>query len=168
MQTFLTRDTFKESAKDLDYKRLGKQRVEAYQILNANRRVEEHYDVFGPYSVPKVGWKNHPAVLMWRNYDNFLAMYGIYMCKEWVSRGYKDTLEEKFFEVLGKTAYRVPYWWAEEKHKQKLINSHRNALVLKDSEYYSPLFPDSKPVNNYYWPELSSPPTQLKLFHAGV
>ena len=34
MQTFLPYPSFDASAKVLDYRRLGKQRVEAYQILN--------------------------------------------------------------------------------------------------------------------------------------
>ena len=35
MQTFLPYDNFEESASVLDWKRLGKQRVEAMQIVNA-------------------------------------------------------------------------------------------------------------------------------------
>ena len=35
MQTFLPYDSFEESASVLDWKRLGKQRVEAMQIVNA-------------------------------------------------------------------------------------------------------------------------------------
>ena len=35
MQTFLPYPDFKKSASCLDYKRLGKQRVEGLQILNA-------------------------------------------------------------------------------------------------------------------------------------
>ena len=34
MQTFLPHSSFKDTFKVLDYKRLGKQRVEAHQILN--------------------------------------------------------------------------------------------------------------------------------------
>ena len=35
MQTFLPYESFEESAKVLDYRRLGKQRVEGMQIINA-------------------------------------------------------------------------------------------------------------------------------------
>jgi hypothetical protein len=48
MQTFLPVANFKESAKILDYRRLGKQRVEARQILNALQGKSK-------------GWANHPA-----------------------------------------------------------------------------------------------------------
>ena len=37
MQTFITREDYTDTASDLDVKRLGKQRVEAYQILKALR-----------------------------------------------------------------------------------------------------------------------------------
>ena len=58
MQTFLPYTDFIKSAKCLDYKRLGKQRVEAKQILNI---------LLG--ETTKAGWTNHPAVLMWSGYE---------------------------------------------------------------------------------------------------
>ena len=48
MQTFLPFKSFQKTAKCLDYRRLGKQRVETMQILKALS--QENY-----------GWKNHPA-----------------------------------------------------------------------------------------------------------
>ena len=53
MQTFLPYDDFVLSLDCLDYRRLGKQRVEAMQLLNAMKR-------------EKGGWINHPATKMWR------------------------------------------------------------------------------------------------------
>lgn len=53
MQTFLPVANFCESAKYLDKARLGKQRVEAMQILST-------------LSGASRGWINHPAVRMWR------------------------------------------------------------------------------------------------------
>src|SRR3954467_10297198 len=52
MQTFLPVADFADSARLLDSPRLGKQRVEALQILRA-------------IELPDYGWVNHPAVLMW-------------------------------------------------------------------------------------------------------
>ena len=54
MQTFLPRESFIESNQSLDYRRLGKQRVEAKQILNVllNRTETK-------------GWRNHPITKMW-------------------------------------------------------------------------------------------------------
>ena len=78
----------------LDYRRLGKQRVEAYQILNV---------LSGKGKKNKngtVAWSNHPAVKMWKGYEKALALYGYTMCLEWKYRGYKDSLLQKFSEYL--------------------------------------------------------------------
>ena len=64
MQTFLPYKGFRQSAQALDYKRLGKQRVEALQIHNI---------VSGKRTTG--GWVNHPAVKMWQGYANALAVY---------------------------------------------------------------------------------------------
>ena len=61
MQTFLPYADFVKTAKCLDYRRLGKQRVEAFQILNILEG-----------KTTKAGWKHHPAVLMWEGYENAL------------------------------------------------------------------------------------------------
>ena len=60
MQTFLPYDDFVLSLDCLDYRRLGKQRVEAMQLLNAMKR-------------EKGGWINHPATKMWRGYEKALT-----------------------------------------------------------------------------------------------
>ena len=51
VQTFLPYPDFERSARTLDPKRLGKQRVETIQVVRALTR-------------PGYGWANHPAVLM--------------------------------------------------------------------------------------------------------
>jgi len=69
MQTFLPYKSFTKSAQVLDYKRLGKQRVEAMQIFNALTGV--------PTKSGKAytGWLNHPAVVMWKDYEEALLLY---------------------------------------------------------------------------------------------
>ena len=57
MQTFLPYNDFKKTAACLDNRRLGKQRVEAYQIL----RIISGKRTSG-------GWLRHPAVLMWKGF----------------------------------------------------------------------------------------------------
>ena len=64
MQTFLPHSNFRKTARYLDYRRLGKQRVEAYQILNVLTGKSKGN-----------GWKNHPAVKMWKGYENALKLY---------------------------------------------------------------------------------------------
>src|SRR5512141_1971536 len=78
VQTFLPYADFAESAKALDPKRLGKQRVETIQIVRALTR--ETY-----------GWRNHPAVLMWRGYEEALGRYGLTMVDAWTGLGFADT-----------------------------------------------------------------------------
>ena len=69
MQTFLPYKSFKESLKSLDWRRLGKQRVEGMQIINA---IEGKKRKDGK---PYKGWLNHPATVMWRPYLNALKHY---------------------------------------------------------------------------------------------
>ena len=76
MQTFLPYPDFEKSAKVLDYRRLGKQRCEAMQLLN----------ILNGFSI-KEGWKNHPATKMWRGHRGALKKYCQTMINEWISRG---------------------------------------------------------------------------------
>ena len=86
MQTFLPWPDFATSAKALDMRRLGKQRVETLQILKA--LTDENY-----------GWQHHPATKMWRGYEVGLVNYGVAICAEWITRGYKDTCLEKIEDM---------------------------------------------------------------------
>ena len=78
MQTFVPFASFEASARALDAKRLGKQRVEVIQIVRA-------------LTVPGYAWKSHPAVLMWKCYEEALGRYGLVMCDVWLELGFGDT-----------------------------------------------------------------------------
>ena len=138
MQTFLPYPNYRESAEALDYKRLGKQRVEAKQILNALGGLSK-------------GWTNHPATKMWQGYEFSLAKYGLAVCKAWVDRGYKDTLTEFFTDYASKAQGNrsYPHWLGDT----NLHISHQSNLIRKDREFYVPIFgnvPDDLP---YVWRE---------------
>ena len=149
MQTFLPFPDFAASVAALDGKRLGKQRVEALQIVRALTR--ETY-----------GWKRHPAVRMWVGYAEGAAAYGIASCREWVARGAADTvaatigvdLAEAGLPPVPRTqeelarAGALPEWIGDE----RVHESHRAALVRKDPAYYGALFPDVDPELPYFWP----------------
>jgi hypothetical protein len=77
MQTFLPYPDFLKSAQCLDRARLGKQRIETKQLVMA-------------LTLPKYGWKSHPAARMWEGYTLALCVYGAVMSREWIKRGYKD------------------------------------------------------------------------------
>lgn len=79
MQTFLPYPDFYKSAQVLDYRRLGKQRLECKQIFNALEGQPSR-------------WRNHPAVKMWEGCEHQLCAYAIIICDEWIGRGYKDSL----------------------------------------------------------------------------
>jgi len=147
MQTFLPLPSYADSASVLDNKRLGKQRLECKQILLAlGVPVGEH--------VPgKRGWKNHPAVVMWRGHEVQLAIYAQYICTEWRIRGFKDTLRAQFVAVEDALRFKdysddVPEWLEDENFHA----SHRSNLLRKDPVYYGQ-FEWVEPVDlPYVWP----------------
>ena len=136
MQTFLPTSNFAESAKYLDYRRLGKQRVEVLQLLNSFHK--PNYK----------GWKNHPAREMWRGYENALVMYGQAICNEWLSRGYKDTCFRKITaHYNGNLNSELPSWVGRE----DIHLSHKSNLIRKYPEYYKPFWPDVPDNLEYIW-----------------
>jgi hypothetical protein len=139
MNTFLPYSDFEKSAKCLDYRRLGKQRVEAYQL-----------DI-GLDNPDTFGWRNHPAFKMWIGYKYALVEYGITICYEWIERGYKDSLLPKFFDMLPDhtvTRYKDPPWLGNPEYH----SSHRKALLYKDYDWYSKFGWSESPELNYVWP----------------
>jgi hypothetical protein len=135
MQTFLPEYSYFETANVLDYRRLGKQRVETKQILMT---------LLGESK----GWRNHPAVKMWAGHEQDLARYGAIICTNWRERGYRDSLlpyfEEKI-KVLPKS--KRPDWITEE-----LVLSHRSNLIRKFPEHYQKFWPTVPNDLPYIWP----------------
>lgn len=144
MQTFLPYSDFYKTAEVLDYKRLGKQRVEGFQIINTLGKRST--------GITTGAWVNHPAVLMWTNHEISLINYCIAITEEWVKRGYNDTMLERFKtykDVYLQMGYneRDPLWLGDS----KLHDSHKSNLVRKDADYYYPIFEISSDIP-YYWP----------------
>lgn len=145
MQTFVPYGAdFKSNAQCLDRQRLGKQRVETWQILNAMRNT--------------TGWANHPAVRMWRGNEPALAWYGHAMCREWIYRGYKDTMLPRFLDLIDQFSKDQhpnlnsrPGWLAD----RNVIISHRSNLIRKMPEHYGPFWPDVPNDLPYVWPDAS-------------
>ena len=133
MQTFLPYSDFRASAACLDYRRLGKQRIEAMQI----------YQIITGQATSNA-WKNHPAVLMWEGYENCLASYYNTCVLEWVyERKYKHTMG-----LLPCEGLDVPPWLGDK----QFHSTHRAALLAKNFEWYSQFKWTEEPVINYYWP----------------
>lgn len=135
MQTFLPDRSFKKSAKILDYKRLGKQRVEAFQILNTIENKKQN---------PKIGWANHPAVLMWEGFELALSEYFNTMVLEWIDRGYNNNMGLIF--IVDPIVY--PSWLGNKKFHA----SHRSNLLRKDKQFYSQYNWTESDKLEYVWP----------------
>ena len=160
MQTFLPYADFERSARALDLKRLGKQRVEVIQIVRA-------------LTVPGYAWKSHPAVLMWQGYEEALGRYGLVMCDVWVEHGFGDTCAASITEDLRtfgispirtedelRAAGGMPPWDVDG---DPVLESHRSALVRKDPELYGPMFPEADPAVAYVWPVRSASVVEAEL-----
>ncbi|WP_067509052.1 MSMEG_6728 family protein [Actinoplanes sp. TFC3] len=154
MQTFLPYPDFIKSAKVLDQKRLGKQRVETVQVLRGLVQ-------------PGYGWRHHPAVKMWIGYEEALVRYGLDFAGIWTAAGHADTTAETLLTDVAKTrgltvirtqedlaaSDDLPPWLGDE----ALHLSHRSALLRKDPAFYGPVFgtiPDDLP---YVWPPSDRP-----------
>jgi hypothetical protein len=148
MQTFTPYSDFAASARVLDSKRLGKQRVEVIQIVRA-------------LTVPGYAWSSHPAVLMWKGFEEALGRYGLTICEAWLERGFADTCAATIVDDLAaagtpsirnyadlRGAEALPGWLFDE----AVLRSHRSALLRKDPEHYGPLFPDVPADLPYEWP----------------
>jgi hypothetical protein len=130
MQTFLPYADFQKSAECLDNKRLGKQRVEAMQILNVLHGKSK-------------GWQHHPAVKMWQGYEDSLSYYLRCMIQEWLKRGYKNTIP-----IPQRVEVVLPAFVGSIKFHR----SHQSNLLRKDKAHYSQFkwkVPDDLP---YVWP----------------
>jgi hypothetical protein len=131
MQTFLPYSDFIDSAKVLDVKRLGKQRVESWQLLIGQ-------------------WHNHPASKMWRGYELALAYYGLIICHEWIRRGYRDSMKSRFLFWISEHSNEnlvLPPWIFGPIHA-----NHRGRLLAKNFEYYNKFQWREQPVEENFWP----------------
>lgn len=128
VNTFVPFPDIHACAKALDYRRLGKQRVEAYQLWRAlmgKGRLRPD----GTEGPATKGWINHPATLMWKGHTCFLAMYCNAMIDEWVSRGYRN-----FMSKLPHCRNPLPPWWWGWIPIHK---SHQASLNRKKPDYYT-------------------------------
>jgi hypothetical protein len=134
MQTFLPYPDLELSAQSLDWRRLGKQRVECLQILNVLEGTSK-----------RMGWRNHPAVKMWAGHTEALRAYMNESILEWVTRGYNNTMEIRPTDPDA----RLPEWFG----KEDFHASHRSNLIRKDPTWYGQFGWKEGPDLPYVWPE---------------
>ena len=121
------------SAEVLDNKRCGKQRVEAKQI----------YDILTGQT-KTMAWIHHPALLMWKGYEDALALYYNCIREEWIRRGFKNTMPE--IEVY--PTINFPCWLGNERFHA----SHRGNLLKKDQFFYGKYGWQESSALPYFWP----------------
>lgn len=139
-------EDYSKSASVLDNKRLGKQRVETYQILlqlcGLNKFLE-----------PREGKWNHPAMAMWSGHEIALVDYQEAVCQEWTNRGFKDTClmkSQRALEVCQNDDWTVekPSWIGDiDVHL-----SHQSNLLRKDKKFYEKFFNVEDDLE-YIWPK---------------
>lgn len=148
VQTFLPFSDFEQSARALDPKRLGKQRVEVIQIVRA-------------LTWPKYGWAHHPAVLMWKGHEEALGRYGLTCCEVWSETGNGDTcaatiasdlrplgIEKIRTQAELAEAGALPAWLGDN----DMHLGHQSSLLRKDPDWYGSRFPGVPDDLPYRWP----------------
>lgn len=147
MQTFLPVADFEESARVLDPRRLGKQRVECLQLVAALITGEPQH------------LANHTAARMWKGFELSLCLYGAAVCQEWINRGFKDAVREKIHYLYhglrraaglgeGLVAHPLPPWWNDP----RLHSNHRARLLAKEPGWYYQFGWKEAPCDVNYWP----------------
>ena len=120
MQTFLAYGEYRRSARVLDKQRLNKQITETQQILTC--------------LIEGGSWENHPAVRMWRGYEQSLCEYGEACQGAFVAMGGSSTHKswEKIQGLMRERRWTsniapVPPWNGRE----DIHSSHRGRLLHK-------------------------------------
>jgi hypothetical protein len=152
MQTFLPSADYEYAAQTLDNKRLNKQILEGYQIMKVLSGASE-----------SGAWRNHPAVLMWKNSETHLMDYIDNMVYEANWRGIKtvnnvanlNALKRSFSSRWGSLK---PVWQKPE-HIDRVVTTHKVNLYRKDPEFYAEFYTAKSSEFNkpccdkclYYW-----------------
>lgn len=146
MQTFLPYPDFWQSLRALDKVRLGCQRKEAAQILSVLDRTAKRET--------RIAWANHPAVLMWRNYEDALKVYYNATLAEFAHRG-GHNIKLQPIPIANPDAVIYPHWLGYESlhasHRYMLVQKHLASPVEID---YPAIFAGTyhPEISDYIWP----------------
>lgn len=132
MQTFLPYPDFVKCAQVLDNKRLNKQHLECFQIINV-------------LEGKSTAWQNHPAVRMWDHCIPALKFYANCIKEECLVRKFKS---EKIPYYTIKEKIHYPKWLGDD-----LVHiSHQSNLMRKLPTHYSKFNFKDYGISGYYWP----------------
>lgn len=136
---------FERIANALDYRRLGKQRVEAKQILTVLARIREQPSAT---TSKRIAWQHHPAVQQWEPYEAVLTLYYNCMIKAWVARGYNNSM---VLRDVDRSKLCVPPFIINP----HVVHRHRAMLRYKNRTFYkhmtSPVVIDNHDDTGYFW-----------------
>jgi hypothetical protein len=137
MQTFWIDDDPRNTAKVLDWRRLGKQRVEVLQILRA-------------LAGETMGWRHHSLTRAWAGHVNALVVYGEAICLEWRQRCRKpcdrevcagDCSRDSCLSKIRAYANGGPVVWPGWVDDPLIRLAYRAKLLRKKPEHYGRLWP---------------------------
>src|SRR5574344_277040 len=130
MQTFMIYSKIYDSAMILDMQRLNKQILESDQMIKAELTNNNKFH------------KNHPVRKMWAKNIVAHKIYRDTMLKAWYHRGGGGTRQfyTNILNQYDKTLF--PFWYNDSEILNKICQSHRKALLIKNFEYYKNFFPD--------------------------
>lgn len=152
MQTFLPYPSFSKSMMALDDKRLGNQVYNEGMVIL--RQLTECPDGYTDPITGKLkrGWSRHPAVKMWRGYEDALALYLWAGVVELNRRG-KDYDDRPWcIELRSKLTHSCPMppWLGDPEFHA----SHRSNLLRKDPVWYGQWDWTEPDDLEYVWPEV--------------
>lgn len=158
MMTFLPHPNLWRGLMALDRTRLGKQRVEAFQIwcyLTGN-----HLEAIGG-AEEQARALRYPAVRMWEGHTEVLKMYILVVCRVWALRGYSNLKMTQYIRTYGldridhdRLAAQMPAWLCRSALRYRLMSSHRAMLWRRNRAHYHAFWADAliNRERKYVWP----------------
>ena len=161
MKTFLPirlatfKDSVYASLNALDNARLGKQRVETYQLYRILRGIDGQSK-----------WRFHPASIQWRGYHEALGLYLVASLEVWGSRlskagipmsnermsenvkRFRIGIDPKTNEAYDWDTVSLPWWWSCD----AIFNSDAASLYRKDKKHYADYKQYDEQYAEYVWP----------------
>jgi hypothetical protein len=137
-----------KSCEFLDSQRLGKQRVEAAQILEILLNtpiLPVNVQSVVPFDRSTSRWANHPAVNMWSGHEEWLKFYLQCAIGEWTSRDYRNNIVVPRYDLKSQPG---PSWLGHA----EFHDSHKSNLVRKFPAHYRQHWPEQDPSLRYFWP----------------
>ena len=137
MQVFIVGSIF-ETAQALDKRRLNKQIIECHQILDALNGAK--------------AWSNHPVVLQYRGYEEWLELYMLCLvqyqksCNKSISENEKSDWIHLAHEFSDKAFKHKPPF-----HNEEFFNQMKRRLFEKNEEYYKQWSYLGKSLENWYF-----------------